>query len=398
MRTLDYALADADNHYYETADAFTRHLPETYARLFEWAEIRGRRRLVVNGRVNSFIPNPTFDPIGKPGALSEYFLGQPGAGASFMTRLRDVEPLADHPEYVQRDARLAAMDTMNVERAWLLPTLAVGMQVALTDDPAACAAAFGSFNRWLDDDWGYDHEGRINALPYLALVDVDTAVAELERVLTAGAVVVCIVPGPVTVRGVSWSPFGPEYDRFWGLANEAGITVAVHGGASVYRELEQQWSGRSTTQAFFGSPIGAYLANTHRDIADTLAAMVLDRLFERHRRLRVAVLENGCEWLGQLMNKLDVVHHQRESLLSERPSDTIRRHVWVAPFWEDDPQECVRLMGADHTLLGSDWPHLEGIGDPNLYVERLSGLDDADVRAVMRENTIALSTPLRGEL
>ena len=80
VRTLDFALADADNHYYETADAFTRHLPDPHSRLFEWAEIRGRRRLVVNGRVNSFIPNPTFDPIGKPGALSDYFLGKEGAG------------------------------------------------------------------------------------------------------------------------------------------------------------------------------------------------------------------------------------------------------------------------------------------------------------------------------
>ena len=113
--------------------------------------------------------------------------------------------------------------------------------------------------------------------------------------------------------------------------------MAVHGGASVYREYEQLWRGRGKTQAFFGSPIGAYLANTHRDIADTVAAMVLDGLFQRHRRLRIAVLENGSDWLAQVIKKLDVVHHQRPILLPERPSETIRRHVWVAPFWEDDP-------------------------------------------------------------
>ena len=108
--------------------------------------------------------------------------------------------------------------------------------------------------------------------------------------------------------------------------------------------------------------------------------------------------QNGSEWMAQVVRKLDVVHHQRPELLRERPSETIRRHVWVAPFWEDDPVECVSLLGADHTLLGSDWPHLEGIADPSLYADRLTGLDPAAVRAVMRDNMMALSKPLVGDL
>ena len=59
---------DADNHYYEATDAFTRHIEPEYAkRAMQWAEIDGKTRLLVGGRVNRFIPNPTFNHLAKPG-------------------------------------------------------------------------------------------------------------------------------------------------------------------------------------------------------------------------------------------------------------------------------------------------------------------------------------------
>ncbi len=61
---------DADNHYYEAMDSFTRHIEPEYAkRAMQWAEIDGKTRLLVGGRVNRFIPNPTFDRLAKPGSL-----------------------------------------------------------------------------------------------------------------------------------------------------------------------------------------------------------------------------------------------------------------------------------------------------------------------------------------
>ena len=394
MHDLGWPLFDADNHYYEAEDAFIRHMEPAYRRLFEWAEIGGRRRLLVNGKVNSFIPNPTFDPVGKPGALMEYFLGQEGAGEAFQSRLRDVEPLSDRPEYRDRDARLRVMDEMGVEGTWLLPTLAVGMQTTLSDEPEAALAAFRAFNKWLDDDWGYDHKGRIFGLPYLALLDVDAATDELERVLAAGAKVICMVPGPVHVKGVSWSPFSTDYDPFWARVAEAGITVALHGGSNSYDEHQRAWDARGKSQAFFGTAMGSYIANTHRDIADTIAAMVWGGLFERFGRLRIAVIENGSDWLAYTMKKLDIGFHQRPGELSELPSESIRQRVWIAPFWEDDPLDCVEVVGAEHTLLGSDWPHLEGVPDPAAYADRLTTLDAAAVKRIMRTNALELTQPL----
>src|SRR6185369_5548366 len=67
---LDYRPFDADNHYYEALDAFTRHLdPRFGPRTIQWAEIGKRKYHVVGGKVNHAVVNPTFDPVAKPGAL-----------------------------------------------------------------------------------------------------------------------------------------------------------------------------------------------------------------------------------------------------------------------------------------------------------------------------------------
>ena len=74
---VDYTTFDADNHYYEATDAYIRHMDKAMAkRAMQWAEINGRQRLLVGGKLNRFIPNPVFDPVAKPGSLDEYFRGK----------------------------------------------------------------------------------------------------------------------------------------------------------------------------------------------------------------------------------------------------------------------------------------------------------------------------------
>jgi len=49
------------------------------------------------------------------------------------------------------------------------------------------------------------------------------------------------------------------------------------------------------------------------------------------------------------------------------------------------------LLGADRLLLGSDYPHAEGLADPGSYVHELEGFSDAEIRLVMRENALGLA-------
>ena len=79
MTQLDYAAFDADNHYYEALDAFTRHLdPRLGPRTVQWAEIDGRKYHVVAGRISHAVVNATFSPVANPGVLYDYLRGNPG--------------------------------------------------------------------------------------------------------------------------------------------------------------------------------------------------------------------------------------------------------------------------------------------------------------------------------
>ena len=182
MAGLDFAIFDADNHYYEAEEAFTRHIdPRMKRRAIEWAMVDGRKTLLVAGKVNRFIPNPTFDPVAKPGCLEQYYRGHNPKNLSMRELFGQLEPI--HRAYRERDERLRVMDAQGIERSFLFPTLGVGMEEALRGDPEALCAAFHAFNAWLAEDWGFAWRERLYGAPMISLVDPAKAVAELEWVL-----------------------------------------------------------------------------------------------------------------------------------------------------------------------------------------------------------------------
>jgi predicted TIM-barrel fold metal-dependent hydrolase len=389
---LDFAFFDCDNHYYEAPDAFTRHIdPALAKRGMQWADINGRRRLLVGGRVNRFIPNPTWDPISKPGALDEYFRGRNPKGADTAELFGQLDRLTDHPEYQNRDARLAVMDAQGMDGAIFLPTLAVGMEQALLDDIPALVAAFSAFNRWLEEDWGFAYRERIFAAPYITFADATNAVEELRWALDHDARFVVMVGGPVTVHGRGVSPADPLFDPFWGLANESGVTVCYHGGDSGYGSLLAKWGETSEMEAFRQNPFRSLLSANA--IQDTMANLLAHRLFHRFPNVRVASIETGSDWVFHLMEKLTKSFGQTPHAYPEDPRETFRRHVWVSPFYEDRLDALRDLLGPGHILMGSDFPHAEGLADPATYIKDLQnfGYSESDCRLVMLDNGVGLS-------
>src|SRR3954451_3385572 len=135
---MDPRPIDADNHYYEPLDAFTRHLDKKYRERGVQPVQDGKRvKLLVAGKVNGFIPNPTFDPIIVPGCLDSLFRGQIPEGVDPRT-LMQTEPL--RAEYQNRDSRIAVMDEQGLGAALLFPTLGCGVEEALRNDIGATMA------------------------------------------------------------------------------------------------------------------------------------------------------------------------------------------------------------------------------------------------------------------
>ena len=135
---MDYRLIDADNHYYESEDAFTRHGDEEVKRFVRWLSEGKRRHIVFGNNISTSLPNPTFDPIAKPGCfhkrLQELESGTGDRVLSTTDRARygDLEPIPLH--YRDKDARLSVMDDQGVDKAILFPTLGVGVEFLGKDD------------------------------------------------------------------------------------------------------------------------------------------------------------------------------------------------------------------------------------------------------------------------
>ena len=388
--TLEFAAFDADNHYYEAEDAFTRHMdPRMARRAMQWAEVGGRKTLLVGGKVNRFIPNPTFDPVAKPGCLDEYFRGRNPGGKSIREIFGELEPI--HPAYRQRDARLALMDSQHLGACFLFPTLGVGMEESLCHDPEALVAAFGAFNRWLDDDWGFAYRDRLFAAPYITLVDVGAAVAELEWALSRDARVIVMRAAPVATPSASLSPADARFDPFWARVNESGITVAYHSGDSGYLKFAEAWGVGGDFKAFDFDPLRICLSP--QPVADLLAALFCGGLLDRHKNLRIATIETGSSWVPGLLKRLQKAYGQMPFAFRQDPVEAFRRHVWVSPYYEDPLRELRDEIGADHMLFGSDFPHGEGLAEPCEFVDDLTGFSPAEIRLVMRENGMSLVRP-----
>ncbi len=390
---LDYQAFDCDNHYYEALDAFTRHLdPRLGGRCVQWAEINKRKYHVVGGRVSNAVVNPTFDPVAKAGAMHDYFRGNPD-GRNPLEFLREREPIP--AAYRNRDTRIARMDEFGLEAIWMFPTLGVLYEELLKHDGFAVTSTFRAFNQWLIEDWGFNYQNRIFAAPYISLADVDWAVRELEWAVAEGARVVCMRPAAVYTAMGPKTPSDEMFDPFWARCAEAGITVVVHAGDSGQSSNGYADDGFGASFSGGGWKPSIKSFNIERAAFEFLITLSFEKLYDRHPGLRIASVENGSTFLGDLLYKLTSTSHKMPGYFSEDPAETFKRHVWINPFWEDDPNEVASLVGADRVIFGSDWPHIEGMPRPLDYVNELKEFSDADRQLILRDNTRALNAAPR---
>jgi predicted TIM-barrel fold metal-dependent hydrolase len=383
---------DADNHYYEARDAFTRYLPaEMRRRGVQWVQLDGKERILAAGKVTRVLANPTFDPVARPGSLMAYFRAKNTSGQDVKKMFGELDPLADHPEYVNRQARIAQLEQQRVDGALLFPTLGVLLQRPLAHDVDALHATFGAFNRWLLEDWGF--RAPLYGAPVIILSDPELALAEVEWALDQGARVLTIIPGPVPTRGGgSRSPAARDVDQVWARINDAGVLVAIHGTDGALDRYIAEWEEPNEGFAIFDSTFKT--AITHgRTISDTMTALICHGLFQRFPNLRIATIETGSNWVDPLLRALGSVYGRLPQQFTEDPRETFRRHVWVSPFFEDDMRGLRDLIGAHRMLFGSDWPHAEGLPTPRDFLYEIPTFDEDEVTAVMGGNLASLLEP-----
>ena len=374
---MDERPIDADNHYYEKLDAFTRHLDKAFKHRGVRPVQDGKRvELLIGGQVNRFVPNPTFDPIIVPGCLDPLFRGQIPEGVDPRT-LMQVEPL--RAEYQDRDARLAVMDEQGLGAALLFPTLGCGVEEALTDDVEATMATVSAFNRWLEEDWGFVVPGpdprRADAVPgrprrgrRRGRLAAGAGRAHRPRPSRPG-------PGPERRQPLAGRQgprpgLGPA-GRGLGARGLPPRRQRLHGAARRARGAARppSASARATRWARSSSATGRSTTRSPRCWSTGCSSGT--------PTLRVASIENGSDWLHVLVKKLRKQANQTPWVFVEDPLETLRRHVWVTPYLEEDLQALAELIGVERILFGSDWPHGEGVAQPLDFEKELGGFDEA---------------------
>jgi predicted TIM-barrel fold metal-dependent hydrolase len=394
MNDLDYGIFDCDTHCYETRDSFTRYLPERY-RDRAVGPVRtaaGHEVILAGRRIATFNSEQGggFDLANRPGSLKE-MLKQMASGDP--EEAYGPEPM--RPEYLERAPRLALLESQGVERCVLFPAgmaLAAEHYVADTD---ALYANLEAFNRWYDETWGFNYKERLYATALLTFRDVERSVALAEQIIERGVRVVLIPTGPAYGR----SPSDPYFDPIWARLNEAKVTVALHIMPFWYFDaLSPAWGHDPDPAAWHMSAWQWMNVYGERPVTDTVSALIFDNIFGRFPDLRVLVAEHGASWVPHMLTHMDKSRGMgrngpwKGGKLGDRPSRIFKEFVRVAPYPEDDIPWIVHNLGDDASCLvmGSDFPHAEGLAEPAEFEKLLEPLPEATRRAIMRDNAESL--------
>jgi predicted TIM-barrel fold metal-dependent hydrolase len=320
----------------------------------------------------------------KPGVLAGLQAGK----VSWAPGRYDTVDLDDAGFFFEPRARLEKMDEQGMDAAILFPTLGIAWKRQWTDNDGAIYANVRSFNRWVQDQWGFALEGRLFGAAILSLQNPEMATAEAGRLVDEGVRVVDLDPGLSFGR----SPGDPVFDRLWGLLADAKVLVAFHvTGDSRYHDELPDVGARPTV--FQDLTAFQWLHFIDRPIMDTLAALVLHNVFGRFPDLRVLSAENGSGWVSYLLRRMDMAAVMGAHAawmggkLADLPSEIFRRHVYVAPYPDEDVASLIELLDVSQVVLGTDYPHPEGHTGPELVLSKISHLGPYAVSRVMGENT-----------
>ena len=384
---LDVPVFDADNHMYETREALTKYLPEKYKNLLRYVDIDGRTKIVVKGQISEYIPNPTFDVVARPGAQEEYYrVGNPEGKSR-----REIfgAPIRSIPAFRNPEDRVKLMDEQGLDRALMFPTLASLVEERFRDDPDAIHAIVHALNQWMYETWQFNYENRIFSTPVISPCIVEQGIEELEWVLERGAKAILVRPAPVPGLRGSRSFGLPEFDPVWERVAEADILVGMHSSDSGYSRYTNDWTGRDVEMLPF-QPQAFAMLTSWRPVEDAVSALICHGALSRFPTLKIAVVENGSSWVEPLLKTFKDAYKKMPQDFPEDPVEIFKRNIYISPFWEEDLAELAALIGEDHVLFGSDYPHPEGLGDPVSYVNELAGQPEELVRKIMGGNLTKL--------
>lgn len=216
------------------------------------------------------------------------------------------------------------------------------------------------------------HPSQLAALGTVPLQNGPAAVAELKRAVTELGL--RGVEVGTNINGVYLGD--PQFRPFWAVAEELDALVEIHPVPGL---------GGPTNREY-------YLWNAFANPAETAltaAHMILSGLLEEHPRLKICLLHGGGHLpyqIGRLDRAYQVRPEARQKISA--PPSTYLKKFYFDTITHSGPalSYLIDLVGADHVLLGSDYPFDMGYERPAELVKNLPTLNQADKAAILGGN------------
>ena len=253
--------------------------------------------------------------------------------------------------------RIKAMDQDGVDVHTFFPNVAglAGHRLNSSKmDEAFRIEAIRAANDFQLEEYAAAFPGRFITLALLPMWDVNLAVEELARTAKLGTNGVTFAfPEGWGFNNIS----DPYWDPLWELAQETGLSINFHFGASGNNGIGElpAWEGHSDLRRL--------AQNSARSMASNITIMctiLFSGILERFPRLNIVSSESGLGWIPYL---LELADHQwdRQKIYREgmdlKPSDYFRRQCY-ANFWFEMFGPAVRqYIGIDNIMWESDFPH-----------------------------------------
>lgn len=275
-------------------------------------------------------------------------------------------------------ARLATMDATGVD----VQLLSSWVDLTAYALPAAEGAAYSrELNRILADE-AATHPDRFLALGTAPLQAPRAAAEVMEHAVSElGMVGVQIA---TTVGSTDLDQAG--LDPFWEAAEALRALVVIHpcnplAGVDLSRHFLDNMVGR---------PAESSIAVAH---------LLFSGVLDRYPDLVVCVVHGGGfvpYQLGRMQRGFEAVPHLTSTDMATAPAELAARLYYDTVL--HDPHALAFLvarMGADHVVVGTDYPFEMGDPDPVATVQSIPGLSDEQRRLILTDNVAAILAGVR---
>jgi aminocarboxymuconate-semialdehyde decarboxylase len=212
---------------------------------------------------------------------------------------------------------------------------------------------------------------RLKGFGSVPMADGNEAAKELERCI--GKLGFKGVQILTNVAGKELSD--PAYAPFWKKADELGALIVIHPNGFT--------EGKRLSRFYFNNVIGNPLETT---IA--LHYLIFDGVLERHPNLKILAVHGGG-YLASYSGRIDHAWGARSDShagLPHPPTTYLKRIYFdTVVFTPYQLAELVRLYGADHLIMGTDYPFDMADYDPIDHVVS-TGFDAATTTAIVGGN------------